>query len=110
KWLQATARARPAFEQADNLQAEWEKFSHAQIAYLLGDNAYARVFPATRPAERITWSGYRNAAFPSLLKSQKADGNWGTEPGSIHATALRLMILQLAEGSLPLFGTVGVSR
>jgi hypothetical protein len=100
KWVKA-AGARAVPEVGKSLRDDYLHFGHAQLAYFLGDVGYGKLFPESRPEDRLTWGGYRKAAVAALLKAQNADGSWGDEGTRVYATALALMILQLEEAALP---------
>jgi hypothetical protein len=100
KWVKA-AGARAVPEVGKSLRDDYLQFGHAQLAYFLGEGGYGKLFPESKPEERLTWGGYRKAAVAALLKAQNADGSWGEEGTGVHATALALMILQLEEAALP---------
>jgi hypothetical protein len=99
KWLKA-APAPATLSEGKSLPDEYLNFGHAQLAYSLGDAGYEKLFPKSKPDERLTWSSYRKTAFAALLKAQAADGHWGDAANGIHATALYLAILQLPENAL----------
>ena len=76
--------------------------------YALGDDGYARLFPDSKTADRLTWSDYRKGAFEGLVKSQNADGSWSGNGrwgsvGPVYSTAVALTILQLDNGVLPIY-------
>lgn len=75
-------------------------FFQGCLCYRLGDHAFAKLFPDAAADKRLTWSGYRQAKFAALLKSQQADGSW--DQGDVFSTALSLAILELEHGALPI--------
>jgi hypothetical protein len=83
---------------------EYTHYYYAQAIYALGENGYAKMFPDSKENERLTWSKYRSATFKNLLQSQGADGAWnGGHVGPVFITAVHLTILQLDNGTLPIY-------
>jgi hypothetical protein len=83
---------------------EYTQYYYAQALYVLGDDGYARLFPQSRESERLTWSKYRKVMFDHLVRTQSADGSWnGGYIGQIFATTAYLTILQLDNGTLPIY-------
>jgi len=83
---------------------EYTQYYYAQALYILGDDGYARLFPDSKAEERLTWSKYRKATFDHLVQVQNADGSWnGGYVGPIFATTVFLAILQLDNGTLPIY-------
>jgi hypothetical protein len=83
---------------------EYTHYYYAQALYMLGDDGYAKLFPQSGESERLTWSKYRKAMFDHLLRTQSADGSWnGGYIGPIFATTAYLTILQLDNGTLPIY-------
>jgi hypothetical protein len=87
---------------------EYTHYYYAQAVYILGEDGYANLFPNSDPKERLTWSRYRRENFPTLLRSQSSDGSWaGTGNwgyiGPVYATSIFLTILQLDNGTLPIY-------
>src|SRR5262249_3677072 len=72
-------------------------YHYAQVIYSLGDDGYARLFPQSRPGERLTWTKYRTAVFDYIASCQSADGSWEKPDsyGVLTTTAFCLTILQL---------------
>ncbi len=87
---------------------EYTQYYWAQSVYMLGDNGWAKLFPDSAPADRITWTKYREKTFDFLAKSQGGDGSW-TNSGSwgyigpVYATAMSLTIMQLDKATLPIY-------
>lgn len=76
----------------------------AQALYILGDKGYEKLFPESKPAERLTWTKYRNVKFDYLLSCQAEDGSWNTGvSGPILSTICTLTILQLDDATLPIY-------
>jgi hypothetical protein len=89
---------------------EYTHYYYAQALYVLGEDGYARLFPESKPDDRLTWSKYRKPTFDYLLKNQNSDGSWGNAAqsswsyiGPVYATAVYLTILQLDRGTLPIY-------
>jgi squalene cyclase len=83
---------------------EYTHYYYAQCLYMLGDDGYAKLFPQSPEAERLTWTRYRKAMFDHLLKLQATDGSWnGGYVGQIYATAAYLTVMQLDNGTLPIY-------
>jgi hypothetical protein len=52
----------------------------------------------------LTWSKYRQAFFEFLHRTQNSDGSWtGTAIGPVYTTSCYLTILQLDNGTLPIY-------
>jgi hypothetical protein len=52
----------------------------------------------------LTWSKYRKSMHDVILKSQSSDGSWnGGYIGPHFATCVNLTILQLDNGTLPIY-------
>ena len=74
------------------------------MIYCLGEDGYARMFPDSRPEDRLTWSKYRKEFFEFLVNKQNPDGSWtGTPIGQVYTTCCYLTILQLDKGTLPIY-------
>jgi hypothetical protein len=83
---------------------EYINYYFSQSVYMLGEDGWAKLFPDSRPEERITWSKYREGTFDSLLRMQQADGSWpGQHAGPVFATAVFLSIMQLDNAVLPIY-------
>ena len=102
KWLPAAQKREPDFH-AKGRPTPDEVCSFAQLAYLLGDEGYARLLPDSEASERIIWSEFRKKAFAYLMKTQNRDGSWILESGDVYATALYLAILQLDSEAVPIY-------
>jgi len=84
--------------------SEYTRLYLSQIAYNLGEDRYAKLFPNSRPEERWTWSKYRKDTFDHLKETQGADGSWSTgNIGPVFSTAVNLISMQLDKASLPAF-------
>jgi hypothetical protein len=83
---------------------EYTHYYYAQAIYILGEEGYAKLFPDSKPEERLTWSKYRKATFENLLRTQGSDGSWsGGHVGPVFITAVHLTILQLDNNTLPIY-------
>jgi hypothetical protein len=87
---------------------EYTHYYYAQAIYALGEDGYTRIFPESRPADRLTWKKYRDATFDTLARTQRADGswsgsNWTARFGEVYVTAIFLTILQLDNNTLPIY-------
>jgi hypothetical protein len=85
---------------------EYTHYYYAQALYALGEDGYAKLFPDSRPEERLTWSKYRTAKFPQIIRAQQEDGSWNTHSfnlGPVYASSMYLSILQLDLGTLPFY-------
>ena len=83
---------------------EYTHYYYAQSMYMLGDQGWERLFPDSRAAERLSWSKYRQETFENLKNTQGSDGSWsGGHVGPVFITAVHLCILQLDNGTLPIY-------
>jgi Prenyltransferase and squalene oxidase repeat len=84
--------------------SEYTHYYYGQVAYVLGEDGYAKMFPNSKPEERLTWSKYRTGMFEFLANKQNKDGSWtGTPIGQVYTTSCYLTILQLDKGVLPIY-------
>ena len=82
---------------------EYTSYYYAQAVYALGDGGWAKLFPADKQSEHVTWSRYRTELFDSLTKAQHANGSWASNQiGAVYPTSLYLIVLQLDKGVLPI--------
>ena len=83
---------------------EYTHYYYSQALYSLGEDGYAKLFPDSKPSERLTWSLYKKAVFDGLIHTQSADGSWnGGHVGPVFITGVHLTILQLDNASLPIY-------
>jgi hypothetical protein len=83
---------------------EYQSYYLAQAIYVLGDDGYQKLFPGTRKDDALTWSKYREAMFDYIKNSQNRDGSWTAGYiGPVFTTAVNLTILQLENGTLPIY-------
>lgn len=105
KWIKYCQKKVP-FGGGEHLGNEgYIQFYLAQVAYNLGEDGYAKLFPESRMEERWTWSKFRKLTFEYLKSSQEASGSWNGRGyvGPVFSTAINLTILQLDKGTLPFF-------
>jgi hypothetical protein len=110
KWLKFCQGHIPIDKSGRDSFGHWEytHYYYAQALYTLGDKKYAELFPDSKPSERLTWSYYRDVIFQYLKDRQGADGGWHQgHIGSVFTTACHLAILQLDNGTLPIYQSGG---
>ena len=106
KWFKYCQTAIPIDKSGRDSFGHWEytHYYYAQAIYVLGDEGYAKMFPESRESERLTWSKYRDTIFDYLAARQSSDGSWTQGYiGTLFTTACHLAILQLDNGSLPIY-------
>ncbi len=106
RWLRYCKDAIPIDRSGRDSFGHWEytHYYYAQALYTLGDEGYAKLFPESRPSERLTWSKYRDVVFDYIASRQAADGSWNQgHIGPVFTTACHLTILQLDRGVLPIY-------
>jgi hypothetical protein len=106
KWIRYCQNAIPIDKSGRDSFGHWEytHYYYSQAIYILGDEGYAKMFPESRPADRLTWSKYREVIFDWLASRQSADGSWTQGYiGTLFTTACHLTILQLDNGTLPIY-------
>jgi hypothetical protein len=106
KWIAFCRTAIPVDRSGRDSFGHWEytHFYYAQAIYILGDDGYAKLFPQSKPEERLTWTKYKSEVFEYLAGRQSSDGSWTQgHIGTIFTTACHLVILQLENGTLPIF-------
>jgi hypothetical protein len=82
---------------------EYTHYYYAQALYMLGDNGWAKLFPESKPGDRLTWSDYRDKAYEHIARTQNSDGGWTGQIGPVYVSAIYLTILQLDKGVLPIY-------
>jgi hypothetical protein len=106
KWIKYCQTAIPIDNQGRDSFGHWEytHYYYAQALYMLGDQGYAKLFPESKPGDQLTWSKYRSIVFDYIAKRQNADGSWTQgHIGPVFTTACHLTILQLDNGTLPIY-------
>lgn len=108
QWLKYCQTAIPSLGQGRLGHDEYTHYYYAQALYVLGDEGYAKLFPDSRPGDRLTWTAYRKTTFDFLKNSQNGDGSWTSSQnwgyiGPVYATAVALTIMQLDKGTLPIY-------
>jgi len=84
--------------------SEYTHYYYAQVIYCMGEDGYAKLFPDSKPEDRLTWSKYKREFFEFLSRKQNQDGSWtGTPIGQVYTTCCYLTILQLDHGALPIY-------
>jgi len=106
KWFQFCERQVP-FLKGGGVRFGHDEYTHyyyGQALYMLGDTGYAKLFPASKEADRLSWKRYREATFDHLKQTQSAEGYWtGSHVGPTFATACYLTIMQLDNAALPIY-------
>jgi Squalene-hopene cyclase C-terminal domain/Prenyltransferase and squalene oxidase repeat len=106
KWVKYCQNAIPIDKSGRDSFGHWEytHYYYAQSLYILGDEGYAKMFPNSAAADRLTWTKYRDTIFDYLASRQSADGSWTQGYiGTLFTTACHLTILQLDNGTLPIY-------
>src|SRR5262249_26704775 len=71
KWLKFCQQTIPPDEPGLRIgHDEYTHYYYAQALYILGDKGYEKLFPDSKPAERLTWSEYRETTFAAILSPQ----------------------------------------
>jgi len=82
---------------------EYTHFYYAQALYGLGNDGYAKMFPRSKEADRLSWNKYREITFDHLKQTQSG-GSWtGSHVGPVFATSIYLIIMQLDNAALPIY-------
>jgi hypothetical protein len=104
QWLEYCRSAIPIAGVGRSGHDEYMHYYYAQALYILGDDGYKKLFPDSKEADRLTWSKYKKAMFDHLIRSQNGDGSWsGGYIGPVFTTATHLTIMQLENGTLPIY-------
>jgi hypothetical protein len=106
KWLKYCHTAIPIDKSGRDSFGHWEytQYYYAQSIYMLGEKGYAKLFPDSRPDERLTWGKYRETIFDYIASRQAADGSWNLSGiGPVYSTSCCLAILQLDNNALPIY-------
>lgn len=83
---------------------EYTHYYYAQVAYMLGEEGFGKLFPSSAASERLTWSKYKTNVLDGLVARQSPEGSWTSGYiGTVYSTACFLTILQLDKAALPLY-------
>jgi len=88
---------------------EYTHYYYCQVAYVLGDDRYKKLFPDAKSDELLTWSAYRKEMFDEMKRSQSSDGSWSTgnwtagTVGPTYVTGCYLTMMQLDKAALPIY-------
>jgi hypothetical protein len=88
---------------------EYTHYYWSQAVYVLGEDRWAKMFPADRPGDAVTWKAWRKSLFDYLVRSQDADGSWtsnnwtANRVGPVYVTAVYTCVLQLDRATLPIY-------
>jgi len=105
KWLNYCKTAIPIGQPGRMGHDEYTHYYWGQALYIIGEDGFGKLFPQSKPEERLTWSKYRKAMFEHLKNTQnKNDGSWsGGYIGPIFSTSVYLTIMQLDNSTLPIY-------
>jgi len=106
KWIRYCQGAIPIDKTGRDSFGHWEytHYYYSQAIYSLGEDGYAKLFPDSKPSDRLTWSKYRETIFDYLSSRQSADGSWSQGYiGGAFTTACHLTIMQLDNATLPIY-------
>jgi hypothetical protein len=104
KWFQFCERQVPFLKGQRFGHDEYTHYYYGQALYMLGDDGYAKLFPGSKEADRLSWKKYRESTFDFLKQTQSGDGSWtGSHVGPVFATSCYLTILQLDNAALPIY-------
>jgi hypothetical protein len=104
KWLKFCEQSIPIDASGRDSFGHWEytHYYYAQSIYILGEKGYGKMFPGAKGG--LTWSKYRGTIFDYILSRQAGDGSWNMSGiGQVYSTACCLAILQLDNGTLPIY-------
>jgi hypothetical protein len=106
KWVKFCEQSIPIDKSGRDSFGHWEytHYYYSQSIYVLGEKGYARMFPDSKGRGGLTWSKYREVIFDYILSRQSSDGSWNMSGiGQVYSTACCLTILQLDNGTLPIY-------
>ena len=106
QWLAYCKTAIPIDKSGRDSFGHWEytHYYYSQAIYTLGEEGYAKLFPNSAPGDRLTWSKYRDVVFDYIASRQASDGSWTQGGiGPVFTTSCHLTILQLDNGTLPIY-------
>ena len=100
KWLKYCQKNIP-FGKGRLAHDEYQNYYFAQAMYVLGDDGWEKIVGTK---DGMKWSDFRKSMFEYIKGSQAADGSWtGGYIGPVFATSVNLTILQLENGTLPIY-------
>src|SRR5262249_26040943 len=76
QWFKFCQRQVPRLSSSRLGYDEYTHYYYGQALYLLGDDGYAKLFPGSKEADRLTWTKYRAHTFDFLKQTQSAEGCW----------------------------------
>ena len=107
KWLKYCKENIP-FGHGRLAHDEYQNYYFSQCMYILGDDGYAKMFPGEK--DPMKWSDFRKTMYDEVIKRNmtkdeaKKEGYWGQGGvGTVFTTAINLTILQLENGTLPIY-------
>jgi hypothetical protein len=110
RWLTYCYTAIPTASEGRRIgHDEYTYYYFSQAVYSLGEDRWAKMFPESRPSDRLTWRSYRKALFDFLVSVQAADGSWSAHTwtarmvGPVYVTACYLTVMQLDKAALPIY-------
>ncbi len=104
KWFKFCEQQVPLLRGGRFGHDEYTHYYYAQALYCLGNDGYAKMFPGSKEADRLSWKRYREITFEHLKQTQSGEGTWtGSHVGPVFATAVYLTILQLDNAVLPIY-------
>jgi hypothetical protein len=102
KWIKFCKENIP-FGKGRQSHDEYQNYYFSQCVYILGDDGYKKLFPNDK--DPMKWSDYRKTMFEYIKSNQSPDGSWGQGGiGQVYTTSINLTILQLENGTLPIYG------
>jgi hypothetical protein len=101
KWLKYCQKNIP-FGKGRLAHDEYQNYYFSQVMYVLGDDGWEKL--VGEKAGGMKWSEFRKTMFEYIKSTQAADGSWnGGYIGQVMATSVNLTILQLENGTLPIY-------
>jgi Prenyltransferase and squalene oxidase repeat len=100
KWLKYCQKNIP-FGKGRLAHDEYQNYYFSQAMYVLGDDGWEKIVGGK---DGLKWSEFRKSMFEYIKSNQGADGSWtGGYVGPVFATSVNLTILQLENGTLPIY-------
>ena len=101
KWIKY-CKENISFGNGRSMHDEYQNYYFSQCVYVLGDDGYKKLFPDDKNPMR--WSDFRKTMFEYLKTNQSPDGSWPQgNIGAVYTTSVNLTILQLENGTLPIY-------